>query len=499
MLTTDGIQSFFDSSPTVRLLRAKSAPKILCFFYRSFKENQVPCLPEEKIIDYLADFLKEYNIDDDEQNQFLLTDFETKARQLIDNWTEKGFLRNYESPDNEILYELTSHTERVIQWLEQLETREFVGTESRFKDIFSKLQELVANTTEDTGEKIRELEKHKKAIDKEIDNIRTSGKVSIYDDYQIKSRVMELTRSAKELLSDFKEVEDNFKTITRNIYVKHTDPNQTKGAILGYTFDSLDELKESDQGKSFYAFWEFLISQNRQDRWKELIQRIFEILEDRNIDFDDAFLRKMKPYLYRAGQTVNDANDRMSEKLSRVISEKELAERLKVKEAINRIKELALTFIERDELPPIGIEIEENVGITMPLEKKLILEKSETPVFDLRPGRASYQVDPAELPALFSPYVVDKNELRDRIGQLLEKKNQVSLKEILDVFPLEKGLSELLAYFSLADGDHNHIFDSGTVELIKFDHKQNKYIEIPQIIFTGGGAPDLKREMETGI
>ena len=400
---------------------------------------------------------------------------------MIDNWTEKGFLRNYESPDNEILYELTSHTERVIQWLEQLETREFVGTESRFKDIFSKLQELVANTTEDTDTKIRELEKRKKAIDKEINHIRVSGKVSTYDDYQIKSRVVELTQSAKELLSDFKEVEDNFKNITRNIYLKHTDPNQTKGAILGYTFDSLDELTESDQGKSFYAFWEFLISQNRQDRWKELIQRIFEILEERNMRFDDVFLRKIKHYLYRAGQKVNDANDRMSEKLSRVISEKELAERIKVKEAINRIKELALTFIERDQLPPIGIEIEENAAITMPMEKKLVLEKSETPVFDQRPNPSSHRIDPTELPELFSPYVVDKNELRERIEGLLEEKNQVSLKEILDTFPLEKGLSELLAYFSLADGDRNHIFDTDTVELIEFDYKQNKYIEIPQI------------------
>jgi FtsZ-binding cell division protein ZapB len=241
MLTTESIYSFFDSSPAVKLLRAKSAPKILCFFYRSFKENQVPYLTEEKIIDQLSDFLKEYDIEAEEDHyQFLLTDFETKARQLIDTWTEKGFFRNYESPDNEIMYELSSHSEKVIQWLEQLDTKEFVGTESCFKDIFNKLQELVANTTENLDMKIRELKERKKKLEQEINNILTSGKVSIYDDYQIKSRVLELTRSAKELLSDFKEVEDNFKTITRNIYLKHTDPNQTKGAILGYTFDSLE-------------------------------------------------------------------------------------------------------------------------------------------------------------------------------------------------------------------------------------------------------------------
>lgn len=485
MLTTKNIYSFFDSSPAVKLLRAKSAPKILCFFYRSFKENQVPHLTEEKMIDQLADFLKEYDIEaDEEPGPYLLTDFDIKARQLIDTWTEKGFLRNYESPDNEIMYELSSQSEKVIQWVEQLDTKEFVGTESRFKDIFNKLQELVANTTENPAVKIRELEKRKKKLEQEIDNIRASGKVSIYDDYQIKSRVLELTRSAKELLSDFKEVEDNFKSITRNIYMKHTDPNQTKGAILGYTFDSLDELKESDQGKSFYAFWEFLISQNRQDQWKELVKRLFQVLAERDIAFDDVFLHKIKHYLYRAGHKVNDANDRMSEKLSRVISEKELAERLKVKAAINRIKELALKFIERDELPPIGIEFDENVPVIMPLEKKLNLEKSETPVFHHQPRPVSQPIDLEKLLELYSPYVVDKKELRARIRVLLKEKKQVSLKEVIDVFPLEKGLSELLAYFSLADQDYRHVFNIETKELIQFDYRERKFIEIPQIIFT---------------
>jgi hypothetical protein len=485
MLTDSDIQSFFDSSPSIKLMRAKSAPKILCFFYRLFKEKQVPYVNEEDIVVELSEFLGEYDIDEeDNRSDVLLPDFETKARQLINLWVEKGFLRNYESPDNEILYELSAYSERVVQWLEQLENREFIGTESRFKDIFNKLQELVVNTTEDVNRKITELKTQQKKIQKEIDGIMASGKVNIYDDYQIKSRVVDLTRSAKELLSDFKEVEDNFKLITRNIYLKHTDPEQTKGSILGYTFDSLDELKESDQGRSFYAFWEFLISQSRKDQWKELVQQVFRVLEERNIKYDDVFLRQMKAYLYRSGQKVNDANDRMSEKLSRVISERELAERIKVKEAIKRIKELALSFIEKDEPPKVGIVIDENVPVVMPLEKKLNLEKAVSPVFDHQPKPASLHLDAVDMAELISPYAVDKQELRERIKLLLEEKKQVSLKEVLDIFPLEKGLSELLAYFSMVDGDDNHFFNADKIESIEFDAFEKKIIDVPQIIFT---------------
>jgi hypothetical protein len=478
------INAFFNTSPSIKLIRALSAPKILAFFYYLFKETPRPFIAEEQLILHLADFLKSGDIEDEEtQNEGLFVDLEAKSRQLINSWTERNFLRNYETIDNQIVYELTAHSEKVLQWLGQLDQQEFIGTESRFKDIFNKLQELIANTTEDVEKKITDLEEQKQQIEAEIRQIKISGKVRIYDNYQIKSRIREITQSAKELLSDFKEVEDNFKTITRNIYQKHTDPAQTKGNILNYTFDALDELKESDQGKSFYAFWEFLIAQNRQDQWKELINRIFSLLDERSIFYDDVFLRKLKNYLYKSGQKVSEANDRMSDKLSRVISEKELAERIKVKESINRIKELALTFIERDEFPRIGMEIEHKPEISMPLERKLTLEKAEIPVFDSRPQPAANQPDAEKLSELYTMFSVDKQRLLKRIKLLLEDKTQVTLKEVLDLYPLEKGLSELIAYFSLADSDCKTIFNKAKPDLVEFDRENRKCIEIPQIIF----------------
>jgi hypothetical protein len=49
---------------------------------------------------------------------------------------------------------------------------------------------------------------------------------------------------------------------------------------------------------------------------------------------------------------------------------------------------------------------------------------------------------------------------------------------------LEKGLAELLAYFSLADREQKHIFNPHSLEWILFDPQRQKYIRVPQIIFT---------------
>lgn len=77
-------------------------------------------------------------------------------------------------------------------------------------------------------------------------------------------------RLANELIGDFKEVEDNFKEITRKIYEKQQNNDLTKGKILAETFDSLYELKKTNQGKSFYAFWQFMIDDMSQQEFQQL-------------------------------------------------------------------------------------------------------------------------------------------------------------------------------------------------------------------------------------
>ncbi len=50
---------------------------------------------------------------------------------------------------------------------------------------------------------------------------------------------------------------------------------------------------------------------------------------------------------------------------------------------------------------------------------------------------------------LFEQFVVDRLKLESQIKQLLQQNEQVSLREVIEVYPVEKGLAELVAYFRL--------------------------------------------------
>ncbi len=135
-----------------------------------------------------------------------------------------------------------------------------------------------------------------------------------YSNAQVQERLELFTRLCYELISDFREVEDNFKQIHRSIVEHHTKAEQNKGAIIGFAFEAYDALRTSSQGKSFYAFWDFLISRAGQEDWRQLTEQLISLLEDREIETDKTFIQNIKSFLLEQGKSVYNANDKMAEK-----------------------------------------------------------------------------------------------------------------------------------------------------------------------------------------
>lgn len=207
------------------------------------------------------------------------------------------------------------------------------------------MQELIDNTSDDPKRKIDELGAKKRDINAQIARIKKTSKTDIYNDTQIKERFYEISKTARELTADFKEVKQNFKDITLNIYKKQTQRDLHKGDILGYALDATEELKASDQGKSFYAFWQFLIADNKQDELIVMIEYVYKLLREREIEAADNFLKKIKIYLHASRQKVIASNHLLADKLSRILVEKEMLDRRRSQELINDIKNLAVQKI----------------------------------------------------------------------------------------------------------------------------------------------------------
>ncbi|UYQ92843.1 DUF3375 domain-containing protein [Chitinophaga horti] len=466
------------------LLRAKSAPFTLSFFYKVFKDSHVTTISNSELRSRLEGYMEdlEYEERDEElEANTLFDDISVKATQYIEKWSNAGFLRKYPGDDGEDLHELTSDTQKVLKWIDDLQTREFVGTNSRFRDIFFKLQEMIELSNENAEVRIQELEKKKWEIENEINLLKTGKTPIVYDDTELKERFYDLNKIARELLSDFTEVEQNFEQIRKDIQRKYAEKDMVKGSLLVFALDALDEIETKDQGKSFKAFWEFLMDERRQQNFSQLTDQLYKLLQERDIDYNnDRFLKNLKRYLHVSGRKVIDANKKLSEKISRVLAEKNLLERRRAMELIGDIRQLAYSLTESKFRDEQFLAIEDAPLLNLFDRWELSSEKDEMGAVTFPDGAGGELSEGVDLGSLFDQFAIDKKKLAGRIDAMLEGKTQVSLKEIIDQYGLENGLSEVIGYFSIATASSSHIILEETIDPIWVNGRK---FNIPMVLY----------------
>lgn len=482
-----GIALLFETSLPLQILRLRNAHWVLPFLYEAFKTENTFSLPEPELITQLSRELESHadNSDDYQEAKIEFGESEeSRARKYLLLWVQKRLLQDFPDMEGNTRYQLSAHTEKVFQWMQSLEKKQFVGTESRFRFLFQTLREIVEFTQDDATKRLEELKNKRAEIDKEIKKLECGLKPEVFTNAQVQERMEWFTRLSYELLSDFREVEDNFRQIHRDIVEQHTKAEVNKGVIIGHAFEAYDALRKSDQGKSFYAFWDFLISRTGQQEWGELTGQLFSLLKDRTITIDKDFIQNIKSLLLQQGRSVYEANDRMAEKLSHIITEREITQHRRLRKQIGAIKELVLALKDETEIPV-------NIHTSIPPEIRLNIERKlnvypKLPLITLQqPIVADEGIEDEErFSRLLQTKMVDKKKLWQQVEQVLEQKQTATLGEIITIVGLEHGLAEIVAYFDFLKDKADQVQIIDSPERIPINATQSQFIEVPYLLFS---------------
>lgn len=265
------VKWLLDHDRTLALLRKQTAPLLLTFLFSSFKQTNSPTRSGSDLHARLNDLL--FALNDGQPGTVgepADQHYNRSAKQYIEEWVSDQLLRRYYEPNaDEATYELTPAVEKAFLWLTELTQSEFVGTESRLLNIFTLLREIVQNTSVDQAERLAELEREKRRIELEISRVR-AGNVETYDAARIRDRFSLLEDTASRLLADFRQIEHNFRELNQQVRQDQVRTNLSKGRFLDDVFRAQDAILETDQGRSFTAFWEFLMNPSRQDEFQAM-------------------------------------------------------------------------------------------------------------------------------------------------------------------------------------------------------------------------------------
>lgn len=473
----DTIRYLRDHNPTVRLLRLDNAPLIVSFLFFHFKKNNRMAISNTELTTGLTDYL--YSLRERNGDGI----YPSPAQEYLTTWTNDGFLRKfYPADSDEPVFELTPATEKALDWIKDLEKKEFVGTESRLLKIFDLLREIVYKSSADPTQRLEELAKQKREVEEEIAKIE-AGIIERLNETQVKERFFEVQDSARKLLSDFRQVEYNFRELDRAVREKQIDSSLKKGRLLDDIFKDQDLLWDTDQGRSFRAFWEFLMSQAKQDELDDLTGAVLRLPELNELDHDE-FIDRLKVSLIESGDKVNTTNHRLIEQLRKYLDDKAQLENKRVIEIINEIKALAVRVKDGPPKNRDFFAIDDRPSIELIMERPLwdIPKSPELRDMDFSIGRA----EGLDTDLLYKQLYIDPEELKAKIRELLKSETQITLRQLTDAYPIEKGLAEIITLLNIASKDRKALINELVSESITVSNREtNKRFEIsvPQVIF----------------
>jgi hypothetical protein len=447
------LESLRRMNPAWRLLAAAHAPFVASFLYDAFIRRNIRTYLQSELVSKLEDHLYRLRTEAGDAG------FPRSAGEYLDDWAsdEHGWLRKYYSgASDEPTFDVTPATERALDWIASLQARQFVGTESRMVAVFDLLRQLVERAQSDPGVRLAELRKRKAEIEREIRDIE-KGRIEVLDATQIRERFMQIAGTARGLLSDFREVEQNFRILDREVRERIATWDGGKAGLLEEVFGQRDLIADSDQGKSFKAFWDLLMSPARQEELSALLEAVFKMEAVQALEPDGLLLRIHYDWL-AAGEVAQRTVARLSEQLRRYLDDKAWMENRRIMDLIRQLEQNALHV--RD-APPGGdmMALDEpapRLGLTM---ERPLFTPPET--VGIQVESFEEDVDLVSLDALFATTHVDKAPLMQAIRRALQAQSQVSLEELIETRPLSQGLAELIVYLSLAADDSDAVIDDG--------------------------------------
>lgn len=494
----ESLQKFFANSPAVRLIRSPHAYWIVDFLNQQFKTAGVIVRKHSELALALDNYLDQTVSPSNSRD---------KADTYLAAWcsSSTGWLKRFIEADvSEPCYQLTAEFEKALAFVQRAARDEdFVGTESRLRAILETLGSVVTGVADDPNQRLARLQEQRAEIDRQIQRLQDPSLSPQMSSTQVRERFSLAYQQFQQLKSEFRAVEDRFKSITREVQKRILGAEQSRGDILQFALDSEDNLKQGDQGQSFFEFLKLIHSPTSQDRISQLVRQLSEIeaLAHEQEGLDE--LRSLVPTLIAEAEKILRTTQHLSVTLRRLLDSRSTRHHQQLAHVLRDILGAAAR---RSEQPPteIGIEVEVDLEIQSPMDRPFWSATEPFDEVELATVQATEQDTANALGQLAALERLDWQAMRRNISVLTGKDKEVQLAKLLARFPATAGAIEILGYLQIAFDDGHQIDPGQLVELKNFATAPSdespaspwrRKLTVPNVVF----LPEGKRKRRTAV
>lgn len=484
-------QRFFDTSPAIRLLRSPNAAWILEFLQQQFKRSGSITQTHSTLATQLqahlwelgsglVDDQRDHDQRDDDQRDDDQSDIAAaeqadhlaqrtairKAEAYLATWCAKdcGWLKRFiDEQQTEPVYQLTADSELALAFV-QKGTRDSsaIGTQSHLRSIVNLLNEVAAYDAETNADPMTNSQR-------DVALVREQFSLAV--------------AQLEQLKSEFRAVEERFRSITRGVQQRLLAAEHSRGEILQFALDAEDVLKGGEHGASFFEFLKLVHNPTNQAQIADLVQKLthLDVVADRYDELQS--LRTMIPSLLTEAEKILRTTQHLSQVLRRLLDSRSTRHHQQLAQVLRDIRFQATAL---SQSPPLDVsaEVEVELNIQVPFDRPFWSQAEPFADVELQ----LVEDDPHEyalaLEQLIALERIDWQAMRRNISMATQLDNAVSLVDLLERFPIRIGTVELLGYLQIAHEDGHRIDPLQTIDLpMDWDGARGRRLRLPQVEF----------------
>ncbi|HET8552770.1 MAG TPA: DUF3375 domain-containing protein [Gammaproteobacteria bacterium] len=429
-----------------RLLAADSAPVVLGVLQAHLfeKDRRLP-----------GSILLERVRQDLEQLHGAGVEMPQTAEAYLAAWLRDGFLiRSFQPGATEEEYELSAPAVRAIQFVQGLTDKRAVATESRLSLVIDQLRRLAEQTETDPELRVETLVRERSRLDAEIEAVR-AGRLEALPEDRALERTREVIALAEELANDFRRVRDEFQSLNRNLREQIIDNEGSRGEVLEKLFVGVDVVAESEAGSTFKAFWRLLTDPEQTLEFESALEQVLARDFARNLSrAERRFLLQLIRSLLDSGGEVHEVLQHFAGGLKQFVQSRAYQEQRRLNKLLRLAQKRAVTAKER-------FRASDDIGQTLSLTSARIRSLAQWRLHDPSLNEVDGGIERAE-PAdisleavgeLLAHSEIDFRRLQQQLAALLASRMQVSVGDVLDVYPAEQGLGTVVGLLALGAQD----------------------------------------------
>jgi hypothetical protein len=446
----------------MKLLRSPNAAFILDFLHQQFKGAGKITIPMSELQAALMDYQERLH----ETHPDVLID---KVETYLSTWCSgdtRWLHRFLEASRSERVFQLTPHTEDVFVFLDRVLQQDlgFIGTQSRLRLVLTTLVELIGGASDDPNVRLAHLRDERARIDEEIARIEREGVAAKLEPAAIRERFATAVSLLRQVLGDFRAVEDRFKEITQEVQQRQIAGKDSLGNILQFALDSEDVLKQDDQGVSFHEFVRFILSPTQQEKLQSLIMDLVRIKDIASQHEGLTTVRRMVPLLLAEAEKVMRTNQRLTATLRRLLDARSASERKRLALLLQEIRAHAASMA--SDPPQLGIEVDTGISLSSPFSRTFWSRPAEFEAMDLTEHQVDEDTRRQMFHLLAQMHRLDWKTMRDQVRRLVNEHGSATLRQIAETFPPTAGIVELLGYLQIAQDDGHLISKDESEEIL---------------------------------